>query len=1012
MKYTLQKSNYRNFKVFRDNITEPRAYFIPFTTLEKAEKTDIRRERYESDMVTSLSGDWEFKFYRHCAGVPDVLDTARVKFDKIKVPSTWQRTGYLEPVYLNCPYEFKTMPPEIPEDMPAAVYRKSFTVENTEKVYILSFLGAANNIEVYLNGSYIGYSEGSHNTAEFDISEKVVMGENELVVLSFKWCNGTFLEAQDMFRENGIFRDVLLSEYEKSYIYDYGVKYVKNGDKYDMTCEVDVPAYGENCAVKVSLRDGENVLASDEKKASKKMSFAFESLDVTEWNAEQPYLYTLYITLTQNGEGIMSIRGYIGFKTVEIKKNIFYFNGKKIKFKGVNHHDSNPKTGYVMTHEDIENDLKLMKKLNVNAVRTSHYPPDPFMLILCDIYGFYVIDEADIETHGVHELCGTIDAISNDPKWKHHYLDRVMRMYMRDRNRAGITMWSLGNEAGGYKCQDYCYEWLKKIGTPIPVHYEGVSRTKRVAYDVASEMYTHQDDVKKIGECKGRYKGKYKDGSKISTTPYMEKPFFLCEYAHAMGIGPGALEEYWKLFFRFDNLMGGCIWEWCDHAVYHEPDDKKYPYKYTYGGDHKEKRHDGNFCVDGLLYPDRTPHTGALQMKQVYRPVITEHIGQNTYKLTNTNRFKNASYLKIKWILECNGSVYDSGEIESDIEPEKYITVDLDCKPIDEKNDYIMNIICADGGEEVSHEQIVLNDVPVGYKLSDSGKICLESDGNSVTVKFEGGEAVFCGECASLVSYRKNGKEFLNRNPVSGKKGFVPQIFRAPLDNDMNIKKKWAELRLDNAEITKDSFDVCLDGCRASVMAVYNIKGGKKDLFECMVDYLIAPNGDMKIRAVLNKTVDDTVELPRFGMTAELAGDLVNVEYYGRGSAENLPDLKAQSPVGIYKAKVHDMHEPYIYPQDNSEHCEVKWLRISDDEGHSLRFFAEEKFAFNIHDYTVKNLYEAKHQEDIVCVDSSILTIDGYVRGSGTGSCGPETLPEYVIDEDSMLIYEFTLSAE
>lgn len=1011
MKYTLQKKNYRNFKIFRDNITEPRAYFIPYSSLEKLKNTDFRQERYSSDMVTCLSGEWDFKFYQHCAKVPDALDTSYIRFDKVTVPSTWQRTGYMEPVYLNCPYEFQITPPGIPDDMTAGIYRKKFDINDMSKKYIISFLGAANNIEVYLNGSYIGYSEGSHNTAEFDITDKVVEGTNELVVLMFRWCNGTFLECQDMFRETGIFRDVLLSAYDDSYIYDYYVSSVKNGDKYDMTCDVEVPAYSEGCTVKVALYDGDHEIVSEEKKASQKMQFSFSGLDVKEWNAEVPYLYTVYVTLCKNGEEVMSLRNMTGFKIVEIIGNVFYFNGKKIKFKGVNHHDSHPVTGYVMSHADLEKDIVLMKELNVNSVRTSHYPPDPFFLSLCDYYGLYVVDEADIETHGAWEVCNENDnGISHDIKWQHHYVDRVMRMYKRDRSHTSITMWSLGNEAGGYKCQDKCYEYLKAQGTPIPVHYEGVVRTKRIAYDVCSEMYTHQDNVKLIAE--GKYKGQYKGGSKLGQKIYSERPFFLCEYVHAMGVGPGAMEEYWDLFYKHDNLMGGCIWEWVDHAVYHEPDDPKYPYQYTYGGDHKEKRHDGNFCVDGLMYPDRTPHTGALQMKEIYRPVRVSCKNENIFTFTNTNRFRNASYLSMKWILERNGVLYDSGSVVLDIEPEATMETEIDFKQINKDNDFMITFVCFDGDREISREQIILNDVSVSYDLHKTGKICVESDGNKVKVKFDGGEVVFKTATGNIVSYKKGGYEYINQAPAGGMKGFMPYVFRAPLDNDRQKIEKWEKLGLDKIKVVPDAFDVCIDGNCASVLSVYTLKGKQKDLFECMIDYAISPIGEIKVRAVLNKVIDEKIDLPRFGMTVELPKEFTQVEYYGRGSQENLPDFLAQSPIGIYKSTVHEMHEPYIYPQDNGEHCNVKWLDVSDNAGHSLRVYAEECFAFNIHDYTPENLYKAKHQEDIVFVDSSVLTIDGYVRGAGTGSCGPNTLPQYEIDEESMLIYEFTVVTE
>lgn len=1018
MKYTLEKKNYRNFKIFRDNITEPRAYFIPFTKLDDLRNTDVRKERFTSDMVTCLSGEWDFKFYQHCAKVPDSMDTSYIRFDKVTVPSTWQRTGYMEPVYLNCPYEFQLPPPAIPEDMTAGIYRKKFEIADTSKKYILTFLGAANNIEVYINGSYVGYSEGSHNTAEFDITEKLTEGTNELVVLMYRWCTGTYLECQDMFRETGIFRDVLLTAYEDSYIYDYAVATEKNGDKYDMNCEVEVPAYTEGCTVKVSLFDGENEIASQEKKVSQKMQFKFESLDVNEWNAEVPYLYTVYVTLMRNGEEVMSLRNLTGFKTVEIKGNVFYFNGRKIKFKGVNHHDSHPVTGYVMNHEDLEKDVVLMKELNVNSVRTSHYPPDPFFITLCDIHGLYVVDEADIETHGAWEVCNEDDnGISHDIKWQHHYVDRVMRMYKRDRSHASITMWSLGNEAGGYKCQDKCYDYLKAQGTPIPVHYEGVCRTKRIAYDVVSEMYPHHDEVAQVGEgvyngTKGKHANVVRGSKKNVIKQYAEKPYFLCEYVHAMGVGPGGMEEYWETFYKHDNLMGGCIWEWVDHAVYHTPDDPKYPYQYTYGGDHKEKRHDGNFCVDGLMYPDRTPHTGALQMKEIYRPVRIAHKDGNVFSFTNTNRFRNTSYLTMNWVLERNGVAYDNGSVVLDIEPEATADIELSYKAINADNDFIMNFICMDGEREISREQIILNDVSVTYELYKTGKIGVESDGHKVTVKFDGGEAVFNSDNGNIVSYKKHKKEYLNQKPASGNKGFIPNVFRAPLDNDREIANNWFKLKLDDVTIIPDSFDVCLDGNNASVMSVYNIKGGKKELFECIVYYTISPAGEMKVRAVLNKVIDEKIELPRFGMTVELPAEFTEVEYYGRGSYENLPDFTAQSPIGIYRSTVHEMHEPYIMPQDNGEHCNVKWLDISDGDGHSIRVYAEERFAFNIHDYTQDNLYKAKHQEDIVYVDSSVLTIDGYVRGTGTNSCGPETLPEYRIDEDSMLIFEFTVVTE
>jgi beta-galactosidase len=594
-------------------------------------------------MVKVLSGDWAFKFYGSIKDVPDKLDSLKVKFSPVTVPSDWQRLGFEEPVYLNCPYQFKTLAPEIPEDMPVGVYRKIFELDRIADTEIISFLGVANNLSLYVNGKFAGYSEGSHNTAEFDITSLLTAGANELLIVSFKWCNGTFLECQDMFRENGIFRDVLLYEYGEIYIndFEFKTKFV-GGSSYDLNLCVNAVGAYKDYSVKFELFDGNKSVACDEQPAGEDVDFEFKSLNVKEWSAEIPNVYTAYISLVKNGKTVSVIRNYIGFKNIEIVNEVFRFNKKSIKFKGVNHHDTNPKKGYVMSADDIKFDLTLMKELNVNAIRTSHYPPDPMLLSLADIMGFYVVDEADIETHGTGSIgpkkLYKPNLISHDVKWANRYVDRVCRMYFRDRNHPSITMWSLGNEAGGYKNQDICYMFLNGVCPEIPVHYEGAVRTKRVGYDVISEMYTSSENCEKTA--------KHERGKK-----YFGKPLFLCEYCHAMGVGPGCLEDYWQIFYKYENLMGGCIWEWADHAVWHDLSDKKqkYSYEYTYGGDHGEEMHDGNFCVDGLVYPDRKPHTGALEMKAVYRPIRCEKVGNKLYKFTNTNRCRASDYIDITW---------------------------------------------------------------------------------------------------------------------------------------------------------------------------------------------------------------------------------------------------------------------------------------------------------------------------------------------------------------------------
>ncbi len=557
MKYSVHRNLHTDFSIYEENKLEERSYFIPFSSVKKLAKTDYKNERYESDRVTMLSGEWDFAYYEKLSYVPEILDTDNMGFDKVTVPCTWQRTGYDQIAYINTRYPFPKKPPHIPADVAVGIYRKTVDIKNSSNRRTLSFLGVAGAVAVYVNGEYVGYSEGSHNTAEFDITAFLNNGKNEIVAVNYKWSNGSYLECQDMFRENGIFRDVFITEFAGSYINDFTLRSSKNSDgTYNLDISVD-GCFEKNTKIEITSAEKEPVISTE---LLPEKGVSLLNLTVDEWTAETPNLYELTIVLYKDDKEIEAIRTYYGFKDVEIKGEVFLFNGKAIKFKGVNHHDTHMTKGYAMSLEDMELDIQLMKAYNCNAVRTSHYPPDPAFLTMCDMYGLYVVDEADIETHGFYAVPHSTynpNRLSNDTRWTMHYLDRVKRMYGRDKNHPSITMWSLGNESGGYKCQDVCYEYLKNANPEIPVHYEGVIRSKRWAYDVVSHMYGTPDLMRKIlnGTAGNKYKG---------------KPFFQCEYAHAMGNGPGGLEEYMQLFYSSDQFMGGCIWEWADHSVYDE----------------------------------------------------------------------------------------------------------------------------------------------------------------------------------------------------------------------------------------------------------------------------------------------------------------------------------------------------------------------------------------------------------------------------------------------------------
>ncbi|MBQ7294988.1 MAG: hypothetical protein IJW86_02215 [Clostridia bacterium] len=998
MKYQIKKLLINNFGVFGENKLPHRSYFIPYQNAGKLAQQTALTERYESDTVNVLSGEWDFKFYEKISRMPNIIDTENLACDKIKVPSVWQRTGYAKPVYINTRYEFKMNLPDVPEEMMAGVYVKKFTISEKAVNPIITFLGVCSSLTLYINGEYVGYSEGSHNPAEFNISKFVNVGENELLAIVTQWCNGTYLECQDMFRDKGIFRDVYITENPAEYIYDYAVKTAKVDDLYQLTADINV--LGQNTKDKRILAE---LYYKDEKIAEKttdagKDSFVnFGKLSVKEWNAEKPELYTLFISLMHGDKVIQCLRSKIGFKTVKISGELFTFNGMPIKFKGVNHHDTHEKTGFVMSGEDLLKDIILMKKFNVNAVRTSHYPPDPIFLDLCDEYGLYVIDEADIETHGTQfdlQLRFTFkqNIISNDKKWLSRYIDRVMSMYQRDKNHVSITMWSLGNESGGWKNQDKCYDMLKAL-TDIPVHYEGVARTVRGSYDVISEMYQHPPLLKKIGEHKlgSRYKG---------------KPYYLCEYCHAMGVGPGSLEDYWDIIYKYDQMTGGCIWEWADHSVY----DENAKYKYTYGGDHGEAWHDSNFCVDGLFYPDRTPHTGAYEMKQVYRPLRAQKAGECTYKFTNTNRFTNADEYSVKYELIEDGSVAEKGELNLSIEPCHFDTVRIEHKKAEKDKDVFINFIYYDrDGNEIAKEQLALNETVKEPEYIEKKKAEFTRKKDRLIVDFEGGTAEFSLGSGTLMSYQVGGKEML-----ADKKGFTHNLFRAFLDNDRNIVKGWERTGLDKLHFDgkMSSYKLYEKEGRVKIKCDGNLCVAGKPLVECSISYTIFPSGIMSVKAEIKrkKFSLNRFDIPRFGLSINLSDSLQNVEYYGLGELENLNDFKAQSTVGIYSGRVDDLNVNYIRPQENGTHCETRWLKLTDDEGKGVMIYNRKNyFAFNVHNYSNDTLRKAKHIEDIKNDSLVSLNIDGFVRGTGTNSCGPNTLPEYRVNFKDELKFGFYL---
>ncbi|MBR3377696.1 MAG: hypothetical protein IKG44_08470 [Mogibacterium sp.] len=991
MRYYLNKTNYCDFNVFEDNKLAPRSYFIPYPDRKSADEAKGRDKRYSSPKVLCLNGDWDFRFYANPSNLPDILDTDNGKWDKIDVPSCWQFIGYDKPFYVNLRYQFPYDPPKIPETDKVGkvfsiqgadyglgprwkdpgneynfvgVYRTFFMTDGPDappRRYVVSFLGVASCADVYLNGHYVGYTEGSHNTAEFDVTPYLHDWNNELLVVVHRWCNGSYLEDQDMFRNNGIFRDVLLRISEGNEFEDVDFITRKVGKTWFGTARADLL---EDAEVTFTL-EGPGIHQSKTiKSEAKRAEFTFRNLEPAEWNDETPVLYNIYYEIPGS-----CIRERVGFRSVEIRGDKFYVNGSLIKFHGVNHHDTDPKNGYTMSPEDIERDMKLCKEYNIDTVRTSHYPPDPYLLELCDELGIYVVDEADIETHGtyIHKLPPSYNRISDDPKWEAHYVDRAARMYQRDKLHPSIVMWSLGNEAGGTHNTDKEYEYLKNHSL-LPVHYESAIHTKRKAYDVASEMYPPSERVHEIGEKKYKIK------------QLCDRPYFLCEYAHAMGVGPGGMEDYWKEIYNYDSLIGGCVWEMVDHAVLHEDGS------YTYGGDHGEWEHDGNFCVDGMFYPDRTPSTGAKIAKFVYRPIRVSWLGGDDFEIFNTKAFTpGVRYeLRLKWN---DGS---EEKLTPWVDPLEKMRVKIPTadhiKSANEAGkDCLLTITTIDRktGAEAAREQIVLKENIPGIP-ADAGRYNI---------------ADMLDETGGLVRIRVGGVEITPAEPYT-------ILFRAATDNDFIFFGTKNSVG-DYADQRNEIVSVEILEKRMTVVTKITCK---KNEFEVTDTYEAANDGKAVLVTSRLRCTKGKGNVPRFGKAFRFDERFDDVKYYGR-CGESYADMKDQFPIEETTCKVGDMTEPNIKPQESGSRFDTRWASVSDGKT-TVKFSAVDKaYELGIKPYSDRELLGMKHREDEKRT-GTYVTVSAFQQGIGTGICGPETKDEFKYPVKDEYVLRFVISCE
>ena len=981
MKYQINTSNYHTFSIFEVNKLPARSYFIPYPDRAGADAVSPKEKRYGSSKVLCLNGRWDFKFYPRPAEMPAVLDTDAVTFDKIDVPACWQFRGYDKPFYVNIRYQFPYKPPVIPTTEKAGkvfswlgvdqkisprwkepdeqynfvgVYRRFLNIDDPSKNYVIDFMGVASCMDLYLNGEFVGYSEGAHNIAGFDLSGRLKAGENELVVVVRRWCNGTYLEGQDMFRNNGIFRDVLLRVSEPTDLWDIDAKTVRTGDTYSLTLKARTLS-NTNVTFTIEGHGVSKTAAAAAKDKSAEVTFS--DLKVTEWTAEDPVLYNIYF---ETAAGCVKER--IGFRTVSIDGDVFLVNGRKIKFKGVNHHDTSPTNGYTMTPDEIERDVLICKEFNIDMIRTSHYPPDPLLLELADELGIYIVDENDLETHGTfaHQLPPTYNSISHDPKWQAHYVDRITRLYQRDKvhGNTAIVMWSLGNEAGGFHNTDAMYDYLK-ARSDLPVHYESAVHCKREAYDVGSEMYPSVQMVHDVGEKKRKQKR------------LNDRPYFMCEYAHAMGVGPGNTEAYWQEIYQYDSLMGGCVWEMVDHAILHEDGG------YTYGGDHGEWEHDGNFCVDGLFYPDRQPSAGAKIMKFIYRPIRVTHLSGDRFEIFNTMAFSNASRYELSFRWNDGSSV----TVRPDAEPLSKATVQAaPGKPVDGAQ--IVTVVTTDTktGKAVAEEQLIL-----AQKVQSAPAVQKLPEGCTV-----GGGRLIC---------RQGGQTVM----TTAEQGTL--LYRAGTDNDTDpfFRDVMAPYEAQTEELVSA-------GETANGWKVVTRVTNKKQKFT-VTDTYEGVEGGVLVTSVLHCVSGGGI-VPRFGKCFRLDKVFDKVCYVGR-CGESYNDMKDQFPIKDVECTVADMTEPNIRPQESGNRMDCTVASVSDGKVRVTFEAVDKPFELGVKPYTDKALCAMKHRKDEVRT-GTYVTIQAFQQGIGTGACGPNIMPEfrYSAKQDYTLKFLIRVEAE
>lgn len=985
-----------------DGCERPHAYFIPYADRDAAD----RGNRGASPFVKSLCGSWDFRYYESVSDVEDFLVPGfdRSTMETMPVPRSWQTMldrGYDVPQYTNVRYPYPVDPPKVPSRNPAGLYIRDFRIDaqmlDGKRVY-MTFEGVDSCFYLFVNGVYCAYSQVSHCTSEIDVTDRLRAGNNTVAVLVLKWCDGSYLEDQDKWRMSGIFREVLLVARDAVHVRDLFVKTTLTDDFSSATVTCDVETNGELDVNYTLLTPRGDVLSGGVRRVCGRAVLDVATLaDPALWSDESPVLYTLYIEA-----GREVIRIPVGVRRINVKNGVVLLNGQPVKARGVNRHDSHPILGQATPLDHIRRDIMIFKRHNINMVRTSHYPNDPRFYELCDEYGILVCDETDLETHGF-QCAGKWNMTTDDPAWETAYLDRAERMLERDKNHPSVIMWSVGNESGcgcNHRAQA---DYFHRVDPSRLVHSEDESgyinwqlmtsddpavaeAAKADPYlDVDSRMYPTLDGMRKIVETSRR-------------------PLFLCEYCHAMGNGPGDLAAYWALMRSSDRYFGGCVWEYCDHAVATGENIYADPH-YAYGGDFGEDQHDGNFCVDGLVYPDRGIGTGMLELKEILKPfAVTAGNVPGEITVESYRYFESLADLDLIWQVREDGELLFSGSVPLDNEPREVKSYCLfsgftpsGVTTLDMSVRYREPTDFSDAGYEVGAAQLLLSDDRAAVYDAKTAAVSLEETPDAYTVCV--GETVYTfGRYTGLLtSLIDNGMEMLLA-PM------VPTIWRAPTDNDQPIRFQWNAMRLHDAkpelygwetpEVASDRVTL-----RAQIALVVP---GLHPRLKAEIAYTVTAEGlTVACDAHVLPEILAQAPLPRFGFRLTMPEGCEDVRYFGFGPVESYADKRLAARLGDFRTTVTENFVPYIRPQENGAHDGCRFASVSDIGGQGL-FFTADSFSLTATHFSPEQLTAKRHHYELVPEHETTVIIDYRQAGIGSNSCGPGLLPEYQLREENI----------